>query len=329
MFGNAPPPPSPWGSEQGCPPRPSALAQPVYLLLSPRHRTQALGVPWPPSELVSKRGGERNPRPCGDLGHLQPFLPSTRPGICLLSAFVPPRRGGGAGSKEEGGGAAVQLLYLALGHEDMGLRSPHSAESRRPPVHQAEVGFQGTEDSHCAGHSRTPTCKVLCSRRPQNSHLRDGEVMQPVNATVGRPPQHRPLLLIKEFTAGMRWGADPDEMLLGLCSSSPSFRLQGGEQLYTPQGHHDQRLSFQGRGAGPICRCGPWKVARALPDPEAPCTQEPAAGCQGWGAFEGLDIPLLSFGTFPISPESSRIKDHICKYLQLTHLLAIVRPALN
>lgn len=154
-------PPAPRGSEQGCPPRPSALAQPVYLLLSPRHRTQALGVPWLPSELVSKPGGERNPRPCRDLGHLQPFLLSTRPGICLPSAFVPPRRGGGAGSKEEGGGAAVQLLYLALGREDMGLRSPHSTESRRLPVHQAEVEFQATEDSHCAGHSRTPTCAVL------------------------------------------------------------------------------------------------------------------------------------------------------------------------
>lgn len=168
------PPLSPGGSEQGCPPRPSALAQPVYLLLSPRHRTQALGIPWLPSELVSKPGRERHPRPCRNLGHLQPFLPSSRPGICLQSAFVQPRWGEGQGANRKRGEAAVQLPYLALGHEDMQLTSPHRAVSGgRPFTVQKSGPLQATEESYCAGHSRAPTCEVLCSRRPQNSHFMD------------------------------------------------------------------------------------------------------------------------------------------------------------
>lgn len=33
--------------------------------------------------------------------------------------------------------------------------------------------LQAAEESHCAGHSRAPTCEALCSRRPQNSHFMD------------------------------------------------------------------------------------------------------------------------------------------------------------
>lgn len=74
-------------SGQGCPPSPRLWLSLTYLLLSPLHRTQVSGVPWLPSELVSRQGSERLSWPCRDLGHLQPFPPSTRPGICLQSAF--------------------------------------------------------------------------------------------------------------------------------------------------------------------------------------------------------------------------------------------------
>lgn len=53
----------------------------LYLLLSPPHRTQASGAPGLPSELLSRQDRARRSRPCGDLGHLQPFLLSTGPVI--------------------------------------------------------------------------------------------------------------------------------------------------------------------------------------------------------------------------------------------------------
>lgn len=60
------------------------------------------------------------------------------------------------------------------------------------------------------------------------------------------------------------------------------------------------------RGGGRhICCCGPWRAARAPPDPEAPCTQD-AMGDRKvwvtWGSlpyFEGQDIPLLTLAPFP------------------------------
>lgn len=85
-----------------------------------------------------------------------------------------PGRGRGRANRKRGG-AAVQLLYLALGHEDRQLaESTRDRVSGGRQVTRHKSGPpQAAEDSHCAGHSRAPTCETLCPRGPQNPHFKD------------------------------------------------------------------------------------------------------------------------------------------------------------
>lgn len=107
----------------------------LYLLLSPPHRTQTSGAPGLPSELASTQDRARHSGPCGGLGHLQPFLLSTRPVICLPSAFVPPQ---GAG---EQGKAGREEELQSCRHTWPGARpKPRTLSCTRPSPTESAQG---------------------------------------------------------------------------------------------------------------------------------------------------------------------------------------------
>lgn len=109
------------------------------------------------------------------------------------------------------------------------------------------------------------------------------------------------LLLIKRIF----WGASPEERVSDF-SSVLAFCLPDGEGLCT---HHRPRQPRR-------VSLTPRRLHVPSQTLEHPARNRLPQKLVRMGVclflFKGLDFPLLSFGTFPISPESLRNKDHIC-----------------
>ena len=144
---------------------------------------------------------------------MQPFLPSTRPGICLQSAFCAARAGGGAGREQEERRSCSPAAVLGSGPgllrghaacrvhagQSLGRSSIHRAEVVPPPKRRTgtvrlTLGLPCV--GGCADHSPQPLTETLETPfyGPGPLRLREGtgEVMQAESVLAGPPPQHCP-----------------------------------------------------------------------------------------------------------------------------------------